>query len=720
MRSTENVRGEWDELGERDTRVILPGPGAGDGGGQVSGEVPLVTQTYEAGVPGPGVEPEAEMSAAPESASAPSAPSVGRPVVTPAEPPAVLRAAPRAGEGEAVPADPGQPPAAVAAVGRAAPAFGVGPADLDLDLDLDQGLAPVPAPAQIAVPVPVVTPVPALIVAPAPVVAPVPASVAGPAPVVGPDLRPGPGAVVGLDPAPRPETPVPWPDLGPDLYLGLDPVHPVQVGVSEPVGPVPVIGAEPPGLDPVSGLWPLRETAADACTHVATRADTEAADGADTEATVCAGTMPLAPAVADARPDPADRGDTRGSEPADGPEDGQPQFRPGGGVRVPDEDRAPATPDAETADPAAWWGAGRRPVISTEATAPIPAHLLFRDDGQGRGPAGADGTDAARTGARRPPSPRSPRAQRPSRLAPPADMRLTERPGPVLPGWVALFTAAVGTAAGGAVLWWQGALPAAVNDRLGLEARPYDGIGVGAWALLGLTAAVLLLALCGLGRGRVGYASVLTLFGGYRGSVHRTGLLWVSPLLRRRRVDVRLRHWRSEPLRAVDANGTALRAVVLVVWRVKDTVRAALGVADHERYLRDQVEAALARVLSQLPADAFHEDTHTLRDAEAVGDALTRMVTADCMPVGIEVYSAQPTGIEYAPEVAAAMQRCRVAAIDAKHRDGVLTSLVDAVDDTVGRLTARGIVELDDYEHKALVRDLTVAFYTGRSGSEGS
>lgn len=227
---------------------------------------------------------------------------------------------------------------------------------------------------------------------------------------------------------------------------------------------------------------------------------------------------------------------------------------------------------------------------------------------------------------------------------------------------------------------------------------------------------MVLLALGGLGRGRVGYAWVLTLFGDYRGSVRRTGLVWVSPLLLRRRVDVRLRHWRSEPLPAVDANGTALRVVVLVVWRIKDTVRAVLGIEDHEAYLSAQVEAAMARVLSQLPADAFHEDAPSLRDAEAVGDALTRMLKADCEPVGVEVYSAQPTGIEYAPEVAAAMQRRRIAAIDSKHRDSVLTSVVDAVDDTVNRLTTRGIVELDDYERKALVKDLTVAFYTGRSG----
>ncbi|MER5892643.1 SPFH domain-containing protein [Streptomyces sp. NPDC001876] len=399
---------------------------------------------------------------------------------------------------------------------------------------------------------------------------------------------------------------------------------------------------------------------------------------------------------------------------------------------------------AGSGDPGAWWGAGRRQsVIANETTAPIPVHLLFRDDdshdGHDSKPTGAGtgiststgtgpGADAGAgvgvavrpPGVRRPPVPRSPQEQSPTRPAPLADPKLAERPGPVLPGWTALLTAAAGTGAALALLWWTGALPPAVTGRLGIGARPYDGIGTGTWALLALPATVVLLALCGLGRGRVGYASVLTLFGEYRGTARRTGLIWVSPLLLRRRVDVRLRHWRSEPLPAVDASGTALRVVVLVVWRIKDTVRAALGVADHEQYLRDQVEAALARVLSQLPADAFHEETRTLRDAETVGDALTRMLKADCVPVGIEVYSAQPTGIEYAPEVAAAMQRCRVAAIDAKHRDGVLTSVVDAVDDTVRRLTSRGIVELDAYEHKALVRDLTVAFYTGRSGGEGA
>jgi regulator of protease activity HflC (stomatin/prohibitin superfamily) len=257
------------------------------------------------------------------------------------------------------------------------------------------------------------------------------------------------------------------------------------------------------------------------------------------------------------------------------------------------------------------------------------------------------------------------------------------------------------------VLWWAGLLPGPVRERLGLPLRAYDALGPVAWSAL---AGLVLAGLCafgGLTRGREGYASVLTLFGSYRGTVRRTGLMWLSPLLARRRVDVRLKHWRSEPLPAADRNGMPLRVVVLVVWRVADTARATLAVADHTGYLRGQVEAVLARVLARVPADAA-------RDAATVGDALTRQLAARTAGAGIEVYSVQPVRTEYAPEVADAMRRRRVAALDAGQREKALASVVDAVEDTVTRLAARGLTgELDDYERKALVRELTVAYLGG-------
>ncbi|MEU7028709.1 SPFH domain-containing protein [Streptomyces sp. NPDC046275] len=391
----------------------------------------------------------------------------------------------------------------------------------------------------------------------------------------------------------------------------------------------------------------------------------------------------------------------------------------------------PTAADAETAGATTRTPttARRQKVIAGETTGSIPVHLLFRDEPDAGGGAKADDGGPATVpvgkvagdGAGAPipaptrPAPPTPVTPSSSRPAPTADPKLVERPGPVLPGWVGVVGGVAALLGCAAMVWWTGAVPAEAARMLRLPTRPYDGIHLGQWALLALGVVVALFFLGGLGRGRVGYALVLTLFGEYRGTVRRTGLLWVSPLLLRRRVDVRLRHWRSEPLPAVDAKGTALDVVVLVVWRIRDTVRAALGVDRHEEYLREQVEAAMARVLSQLPADAFHEDAPTLRDAETVGEALTRMLSAECAPVGIDVFSAQPTRIEYAPEVAAAMRRRRIAAIDAKHRDSVLTSVVDAVDDVVHRLTSRGLVELDDYEKKALVKDLTVAFYTGRT-----
>ncbi|MGW5861967.1 SPFH domain-containing protein [Streptomyces sp. NPDC055239] len=384
-------------------------------------------------------------------------------------------------------------------------------------------------------------------------------------------------------------------------------------------------------------------------------------------------------------------------------------------------------------------------LIQSEATTEIPIHLLFRDDPADPGVSLAPAVVRRRQGtgeqprtARRPASASASASGSTSvsayaaRPMPEVDPALGERPARVLPGAVGALGGAAGVAGCAAALWWAGLLPEPVAQAAGLPwpdghggsgvggatggtggYDAYAGLGLAQWASLAGSGALALFGFGGLARGRVGTAWVLTLFGRYRGSVRRTGLMWVNPLLLRRRVDVRLRHWRSEPMPAVDRGGVALRVVVLVVWRVKDAARATLGVADHQEYLRECVEAATARVLSRLPADAFHDETPTLRDADAVGDALTRMLAAEAEPVGIEIFSAQPTRIEYAPEIADTMRLRRVAALDARHRDSVLTSVVDSVEDTVTRLTTRGLVELDDYERKALVKDLTVAFYTG-------
>lgn len=380
-------------------------------------------------------------------------------------------------------------------------------------------------------------------------------------------------------------------------------------------------------------------------------------------------------------------------------------------------------PGSSPADPA---GArtGRGGLVVRPYRDPLVLGPLYRDEDPAAAPTEAPVRPTAPGGPADPdtvrqapvrgaiPRPASPRAPAPSPRTLPAvlDPELVERPARACSGWWALAVAALAGAGAAAVARYEdlrGAASAAASSP------------AGAWplALVAGCAALVLGALGGLRRGRTGHAWSLTLFGRYRGTIRRTGLVWSSPLPRHARVDVRLRHWRSEPLAVVDAEGTALRAVVLVVWRVKDTSRALLAVDDHTAYLRGQVESATARVLSRVPADSFGPrpaEPETLRDTEAVGDELTRLLAAECKAVGIEVFSARPLHVEYAPEVAAAMQRRRIASIDARHRDSVLTSVLDAVDDTVHRMSDRGLLGLDDYERKALVKDLTVAFYTAR------
>lgn len=363
-------------------------------------------------------------------------------------------------------------------------------------------------------------------------------------------------------------------------------------------------------------------------------------------------------------------------------------------------------------------------LIQNEATTEIPVHLLFRDD---TGPVALPPTvvgrrrgtgEQPRAGGRRPVlGPSTARATTQARVPVLDEGAVTERRGRAWPGAAAVAAGCTGLAGCVAGAWWAGVLPPLAVRLARLPEQLGAGLGPAQWSVFAASSALSLFAFGGLGRGRVGRAWVLSLFGRYRGSVRRTGLVWISPLSKRRRVDVRLRHWRSEPLPGMDANGVALCVVLLVVWRIKDTARATLAVDAPMTYLRECVEATLAGVLSQLPVDAPVDGTGgaTLRNAEAVGEALTRRVAVAAAAAGIEVFSVQPTRIDYAPEIADTLRRRRAAALEAQDRDTALTRVVDSVEDTVTRLTVRGLVELDDYERKALVKDLTVAFYLGQT-----
>lgn len=301
-----------------------------------------------------------------------------------------------------------------------------------------------------------------------------------------------------------------------------------------------------------------------------------------------------------------------------------------------------------------------------------------------------------------------------SRRPPRADQALREHGATALPGWIALLALLLGVAAVLLVLLSDGVIPHwdALPDLRTAAARAGGGAVVEARSVAAVTAAGLLivLSLAGLLANAGGETRVLSRWGRYRGTVRRTGLVWVNPLLRRRRVDVRLRHWRSEPVKVVDRTGTPIVVRLLIVWRVKDTARALLSIEDHEDYLREQVQAVLTRTASMLPCDSNAAPGPALRDGQWFADELTRSLAAEVAPAGLEVYSVQPLALDYAPEVAESMRRRRLADLDAGLRTVLVDDAVEAAALAVRRLERATAHELDEAARSALMEQLLVAF----------
>lgn len=296
---------------------------------------------------------------------------------------------------------------------------------------------------------------------------------------------------------------------------------------------------------------------------------------------------------------------------------------------------------------------------------------------------------------------------------PRADQDLRERPALVVPGWLAgaaLLVAACG------VVWAVAAsghidsrLPDQLRDSTLLDVSEPVALGAGAGA-----AVVGLLLLLGMFVVQAGSVRVMSRFGRYKGTVRRTGLVWAVPFRRRRKVDTRLRHWRSRPMDLTDRQGTPLQVMVLVVWQVRDTARARFAVRDHEQYLRQQIEAAVSAVTASLPCDSFTRGAASLRDTEHANEEMTRRLSGAMTAAGVQVFSVQALHIDYAPQVAESMLRRRIAALDASTRTAVLDDVVDTVSQAVDQFTRRALVRLDEDGRTDFIRDLTVAMYTAR------
>jgi regulator of protease activity HflC (stomatin/prohibitin superfamily) len=205
-------------------------------------------------------------------------------------------------------------------------------------------------------------------------------------------------------------------------------------------------------------------------------------------------------------------------------------------------------------------------------------------------------------------------------------------------------------------------------------------------------------------------AAVITLFGEYRGTVRKPGLHWVWPWMGKNKLSVRAHNIHSERVKINDLRGNPIEIACNTVWRVADTAQAVFDVDDYKTFVNIQIEAGLRTVGARHPYDDMNdEDKTTLRgSAEVVNRELREELNERLAVAGIQVDEAGLTHLAYAPEIAGAMLRRQQADAVIAARQKVVIGAVGMVEDALAKLSADGVVELDDERRAAMVSNLMV------------
>jgi regulator of protease activity HflC (stomatin/prohibitin superfamily) len=215
---------------------------------------------------------------------------------------------------------------------------------------------------------------------------------------------------------------------------------------------------------------------------------------------------------------------------------------------------------------------------------------------------------------------------------------------------------------------------------------------------------------------------VLVLFGNYQGSVRDNGFFWVNPFNVKKKVSLRAHNFDNEPIKVNDKLGNPIMIGAVIVWRVKDTYKAAFDVNDYLEFVGIQSEAALRNLAGQYPYDDFQDDDHeaeiSLRGGgEEVNHKLEEALDHSLGIAGIEVLEARISHLAYAQEIAGAMlQRQQATAVVAARRK-IVEGAVGMVEMALEELSKKDIVHLDDEKKAAMVSNLMVVLCSDKSAA---
>ncbi len=206
-------------------------------------------------------------------------------------------------------------------------------------------------------------------------------------------------------------------------------------------------------------------------------------------------------------------------------------------------------------------------------------------------------------------------------------------------------------------------------------------------------------------------SSVLVLFGEYKGTIKSNGFFWVNPFLVKKRISLRARNLNREPIKVNDKLGNPIMIGCVLVWRVKDTFKAAFEVDDYVHFVDIQSESATRKLAGHYAYDNFDDEQKeiTLRaGGEEVHLALERELSERLTMAGIEVMEARISYLAYASEIAGAMLRRQQATAVVAARTKIVEGAVSMVELALDQLSKKNVIELDEDKKAAMISNLMV------------
>jgi regulator of protease activity HflC (stomatin/prohibitin superfamily) len=206
-----------------------------------------------------------------------------------------------------------------------------------------------------------------------------------------------------------------------------------------------------------------------------------------------------------------------------------------------------------------------------------------------------------------------------------------------------------------------------------------------------------------------GEARAVQLFGRYHGTIRASGLHWVNPFAKRRKVSTRVRNHETAAAKVNDADGNPIEIAAVVVWQVQDTAKAIYAVDDFTNFVAIQTETAVRHTASSYPYDSRGSGALSLRDnAEEITQRLSAEITDRVRSAGVTIIESRLTRLSYAPEIAQAMLRVQQASAVVAARQRIVEGAVGMVELALQRLEERDVVELDEDKKAAMVSNLLV------------